>query len=129
MNILPNILIFSVFEKNQTAAYNEGMHAEILRMMQDKCIPHLELQGKYSGNNEKSILVEGFERRSMVENLCKLYAQECYLESHSDRQTFLVFPDGTKKAVGKLTNVSKEVAEASDSFSYNPLSGQYFVTA
>lgn len=128
MNIKSNILIFSVFQAKHSKALNVDTHAQVLATLKQAGLPVLELQGKYKGNEELSILVDGFEHRATVERLCKTFNQECYLESHNDRATSLVYPDGTRQDVGTLVPVSKQEAEAVGSYSYNPLVDQHFIT-
>lgn len=127
MNIRPNILIVSVFQKGVDAKQNVESHAQVLQTLKSTGVPHVELQGKYNGIEELSILVQGFEYRSVVERLAKAFNQECYLESHNDRATSLVFADGSRQNIGTLVNVTKEEAEANGSYSYNPNAG-YFIT-
>lgn len=128
MNIRPNILIVSVFQKAVSAAKNIANHKEVLQALKDSGLSVLELQGKYDDTYELSILIEGFQYRQVVEKIAKSFNQECYLESHNDRATFLVFPDGSTKSIGTLTPVSKQEAEAVGSYSYSPVVDQYFVT-
>lgn len=128
MNLKPNVLIFSVFQTKNSQALNFDTHKETLKSLKAQGLPVLELQGRYNGVDEMSILVEGFQNRSLVEGLCKKHSQECYLESHNDRATNLVFPDGSTQSIGTLVPVSKEEAMAVGNFSYNEAVGQYFVT-
>lgn len=128
MNLKSNILIFSVFQKGKSLTANEYAHKGVLAVLKYDGIPFLELQGKYDGAEELSILVDGFEHRSTVERIAKTFNQECYLESHNDRATFLVYQDGTTKSIGTLIPVSKQEAEAVGSYSYNPLMDQHFIT-
>lgn len=127
MNLKPNILIFSVFQNSVSKKQNEINHNEVLKAVQDKGLTAMELQGRYNGSNELSILVSGFEHRALVEHTCKAFNQESYLESHNDRATFLIYKDGRRESIGTLTNVSQSEEEASNAFSYNPISGQYFI--
>lgn len=128
MNIKSNILIVSVFQSKLSQALNHDTHREVLKALKDSGVPVLELQGRYNGVNELSILVDGFEHRSTVERIAKTFNQECYLESHNDRATFLVYPDGRRESIGTLTPVSKQEAEQVGSFSYNAVIDQHFVT-
>ena len=123
----PNILIFSVFQKTQSDAKNEHAHAEMLSILQGAMIPVIELQGRYAGTSEKSILVQGFEHRSTVERICQSFNQECYLESHNDRATFLVYPSGETSHIGTMQAVSQDEAEKYGAYSYNPIARQHFI--
>lgn len=124
----PDIMIFSVFQKHLHVNVNTHVHNEVLTAMRDAGLPVIELQGRYNGVNELSILVQGFEHRAAVEHACKSFNQECYLESYNDRATSLVYPDGRRESIGTLTNVSESEAKAAIGYSFNPISGQYFVT-
>lgn len=128
MNIKPNILIFSVFRSEVSSNVNKSVHDKVLSLLKGEGLPVIELQGRYNGVNEMSILIDGFQHRATVERLCKEFNQECYLESHNDRATFLVFPNGDRQAIGTLKPVTKQEAESVGNFSYNPLVDQYFVT-
>lgn len=126
--ILPNILIFSVYQSKLSQALNFDTHNEVMQALKGAGVPVLELDGVYNGSSEKSILVDGFEHRATVERLCKTFNQECYLESHNDRATSLVYPDGSRVAIGTLQNVSEVEAKQNGSYSYNPKADAYFVT-
>lgn len=128
MNLKPNILIFSVFQKNATPEVNKDIHSSVLYVLLDQKLPAMELKGRYNGTDESSILIQGFEHREVVERLCKEFGQECYLESHNDRATFLVFPDGSKKYIGVLTPVDENEAQQVGSYSYNEAVGQFYIT-
>lgn len=127
MNIKNNILIFSVFQKGVSKELNTSRHNDVMARLKRSGVPCIELQGKYNGSEELSILVDGFNHRADVEYFCNEYNQECYLESHSDRFTSLVFPNGTRQDLGYMVPVTKDEAEAAGSYSYNPLSGYFMV--
>lgn len=128
MNLKPNVLIFSVFQKGLPELVNQMAHKQLFAILERQGFPVLALSGRYNGVNELSILIEGFQHRETVERLCKEFNQESYLESHNDRATFLVYPDGRRESIGTLTPVSKTEAKASSGYSYNPVVDQYFVT-
>lgn len=127
MYFRPNILIVSVFQNHLHKDVNTHVHNETLKAMIDAGIPAIELQGRYKGVNELSILVEGFEYRQTVEKIAKSFNQESYLESHNDRHTNLIFLNGSVQSIGTLTPVSKEEAEKADAFSYNAHVNQYYI--
>lgn len=128
MNILPNILIFSVFQKDLSEEQNKRSHEHALQVLKANLIPHTVLHGQYNGVAELSILVPSFKHRETVETICKAFSQESYLESHNDRFTNLVFMDGSRKPIGTLKGVSRAEAMARDSWSYSPLVDQFYVT-
>lgn len=128
MNLKPNVLIFSVFQKGTVWSVNRDRHAKVMQDLETQGVPCIELTGKYNNELELSILVQGFEFRPLVEALAKKYSQECYLESYSDRSSALVYPDGRREMIGTLTPVSKLEADAVGSWSYNKIADQYFIT-
>lgn len=127
MNLKPNVLIFSVFQKTVAKHVNEMAHLQLFSALKSEGLPVLELKGKYEGSDELSILIEGFQYRDYVERICKIFNQECYLESHNDRTTFLVYPDGRSVNIGTLTPVSKSEAMEKGSYSFSEAVGQYYV--
>lgn len=121
------ILIFSVYQEFETKEGNELAHYAAMSVLQGARHDHIELDGCYNGTTEKSILVEGWKARGLVETLCHRYKQQCYLESHGDRFTTLVYLDGRRENIGYLVYVSEIEAKQNKSWSYNPISG-YFIT-
>jgi hypothetical protein len=103
-------------------------HYSVLRYLADEGIDAIELQVRYGGVDERSILVVGSDHRSTVEELCQVYKQQCYLESHNDRGTYLVFKNGAKDYVGQLEPVSDGEALKLDAWSYRPDIKQYYAT-
>lgn len=128
MNIQRRFLIVSVFLTSENEETNKHNHKTVVQRFKDKQLAFIELQGKYNGIPEQSLLIDGFEYRALVERLAKEYSQESYLESHSDGSTFLIFTNGSKEFIGQFLAISPEEAQASGSYSYNPHTKQYFGT-
>ena len=128
MNSQRPFLIVSVYLSSENEETNAHNHEAVMQRVKQMQIPHIELYGRYNGAQEASILVDGFQHRSLVEALVLKFSQESYLESHSDGSTFLIFADGGRQYIGQFIAVSEEQAKASGSYSYNPDIGQYFVT-
>lgn len=61
MDTKQNILIFSAYKVGLDTDVNEVNHLETLLGLQKRGIATLELEGKFDGIEEKSILVIGFE--------------------------------------------------------------------
>lgn len=122
-------LIFSVYLSSENEETNAHNHKVVMQRFKQLEIPYIELYGRYMGTQEASILVDGFEDRSLVESLTKEYSQESYLESHSDGSTYLIFTNNDRREyIGQFIAVSEAEAKASGSYSYNPDIGQYFIT-
>ena len=121
------IMIFSVFQKDLSLESNMANHKLALEFLNKYSVPYLELQGKYNGSEELSILLNDLGYRSTVEKLCAAYRQECYLEADDERNAKLVFADYTTASIGKLMCVSKDKAESKGSYSYNPVNNCYYI--
>lgn len=93
----PNILIFTVFQKNKDLNTNLTNHNNTLKTLEALQIPIVQLKH----NNYLSILVIGFEHRSTVESYCNAFHTE-YMESHFDRHTYK-----NNTYIGKLVPTSK----------------------
>lgn len=122
------ILIFSVYQTIKSQDENQASHIKTLETLRASGVPCIEIKGRYNGTDETSILVNGLEYSFLVKYLCRQFKQECYLESNESRYTSLVFPDGTKQAIGQLVPVSKEDAEKLGNWSYNETVNQYYIT-
>lgn len=112
------IIIFSVFNKQQSAEHNRDVHETVKFSLATKNIGYKELLGHYKGDSELSILVRA-EHENLVKDLCKQFKQECYLVSGPERDTSLVYPDGTDQKLGTLQRVSEHEAKSSISFTYD----------
>ena len=124
-----NVLIFSVYQANLSNKDNVINHYNVLETLEKNNIPFVELSGSYKGIPERSILVNDFAFRNIVEDLVTKFNQECYLESHgNDRSAYLVYPNGVRKAVGTLTAVDQAEAHKHDAWSYNVHTQTYWVT-
>lgn len=128
-NIKPQILIFSVFQKNRADFENMDNHQCIIQRLSQLDIGFKVLDGVYQGEAEKSILVvDSPEMRRSVESICKQFNQDCYLRSDSERDTYLVYPDGTETQIGTLKRVSQSEAEKMDGYSIDTTDGSFWAT-
>ena len=123
--VKPEILIFSVYQAGRRDDSNQDNHQCIVNRLTQLNIGHKVLDGVYQNQTEKSILVSA-DRIDMVQNLCQQFGQECYLRSDSERNTFLVYPNGTEKRIGTLKRVSKEDALKLDGYSIDNTDGSFW---
>ena len=106
MNNRENIYIFSVYTTKQNARQNYINHETVIDNLKSMGISFKELDGVYQKNSEPSILIVGLEHETLIQKLCALYQQECYLYSDSNRYTSLVYPN-SESHIGTLTCVSE----------------------
>jgi len=126
MNIKMRIIIFSVYQNEKSELINKLNHKHIGNELKSRGISFKELVGVYKGIHEQSYLVHE-SNRSLVEELCIRYNQECYLESNGDRSTELVYRY-ERKNIGILKLVSKEFAESKEAYTYDPINDSFWVT-
>ena len=127
--IKPEILIFSVFQKDRSNESNLDNHQCIIQRLSQLGIGYKVLDGVYQGETEKSILVvDSPEMRQTVESVCKQFNQDCYLKSDSQRNTSLVYQDGTETQIGTLKRVSQDEAQKLDGYSVDPTDGSIWAT-
>lgn len=132
-NLKP-IAIFSVFQKGLSEQENETAHNFAINKLKAQNIPFKEVQGVYTYENgktesEKSILVEvdALLQEQIVEALCKMYNQECYLYATPKRDAILKTGVVTvTQELGKLQEVSKSEAEKLQAYTYCPVLGRYY---
>lgn len=123
----PEILIFSVFQKDRSNESNLDNHQCIIQRLSQQGIGYKVLDGVYQGETEKSILVVNSpEMRQTVESVCKQFNQECYLKSDSQRNTSLVYPNGTEAHIGTLKRVSQAEAQKLNGYSVDTTDGSYW---
>lgn len=131
MNLKLNILIFSVFHSKYSEKLNTDIHDKTILKLYQLNIPHKIVEGYYKGTKELSILVP-IEYRHIVISNCWANDQECYLESTSDRSTYLHYdhinPAMKSEFIGYLTAVPQEQALAQSNYTFDPETNQYFIT-
>ena len=100
MNIKDNILIFSVYNPGQSEKANKLIHEGTLKDLKARGISPMGLQERDNRSSweYESILVKGFENENLVKGLVETNSSmDCYLKSHNDRATELVWLDGTSE--------------------------------
>lgn len=88
------------------------------------------LVGSYQGSREPAVLVldDGGAERSVLAAL-EAYQQDAALLVHGDGRTYMVEPSGDRTYAGRWTKVPREVAEAAQGFTFDPLTGHYYTLA
>jgi len=112
-HLYENILIFS------------GEERLIREVLNQKDISYQSCVGSYKGKTEPSFIVNAKYRR-VVEALCYVNNEECYMESHNDRYCDLVYRDGRRESIGKLVQVDNP--DNIDSWTHDTLSNTFWTT-
>jgi len=127
--LLSEICIFSVARSNLSEWENLTNYIETADTLKELGIPFTAVRGVYKGVREDSFIVAR-EHEEKVQEYCRVFAQDCYLVSDSERISWLVdAATGEKQAdLGKLIAVPEDVAKARDSYTWNFHNNTYYIT-
>lgn len=121
------MFILSAFRTEHSESMNIVRHTAAMALISSLGLTCHEVIGRYKGSNELSISVEG-DAGIVVSLLAVLYSQESYLQVDDiTGQALLVYGDNRVEMIGRMTAVSKEVADAASSSTYVPYTNSYFV--
>lgn len=125
-NVTERVYIFSVFNSQRNAAANGAEHLETIRSLKAKHYTPTEVEGRYNGIDEKSIMLYGTNlTEPMIDELAKRNFQESYLVVYHDGVAELVYSNGNRKILGDFVSVSEEKAKSKDA--YSKIGNQWFV--
>lgn len=85
--------------------------------------------GVYNGNSEASfvVLVNSEEEIEALKGFAfKNFDQESILLQDANQEASLLFANGTSERLGRLTQVSEEIAKTHNNFTL--MNGQYYIT-
>lgn len=93
--ILKPITIFSVYQSGLDVGINQREHERTLDLLRRNGIRHMELDGVYKGQHERSILIEHgeneHEERILIHAIAEKYNQESVLYTNELRQGVLIY--------------------------------------
>jgi hypothetical protein len=125
-NVTERVYIFSVFNSRRSAAANLVAHKETIESLKSKHYTPTEVNGKYNGIEEKSIMLYGTNlTEPMIEELAKKNFQESYLVVYHDGVAELVYSNGNRKIMGDFISVSESDAKSRNA--YSKIGNQWFV--
>lgn len=125
-NVTERLYIFSVYNSTRDEKENRYVHDKHLQLLKDKRYSATQVEGRYKGVDELSILVYGTNlTEPMIAEISKAQIQESYLVVYHDGIAELVFSGGGRKILGELKETTEEVAKASDA--YSKIGNQFFV--
>ena len=126
MNTLPNIIIFSVFQSD--LSHNENMlhHLETKELLKE--VPYKIVNGVYKNSHELSFVVIGHKHLELVLSIASHFKQETILKSYSDRSSYLMnVSSHFETYIGKFKATDKKTALASQNYTYDTETDQYFI--
>ena len=125
-NVTERVYIFSVFNSQRSEAANVAEHFETIRSLKAKHYTPTEVEGRYNGIDEKSIMLYGTNlTEPVIEELAKKHFQESYLVVYHDGAAELVYSDGNRKVLGEFIPVNESQAKSRDA--YSKIGSQWFV--
>ena len=88
------------------------------RLLKDHDFKFTTCKGVYKGVSEDSfiVLLDSYNQLEVLQDLSRVYNQECILYSDSNRMSYLKYPCGKSEKLGVLKQVSKEVAMMQDAY-------------
>ena len=126
-------LIFSVERAANDPFINAQNHAALLHLLKSKSIPHREIDGKFNGINEQSIVV-GADYENVVIGICQMFEQDCYLyvnTAHNNeawlRDCGNGWYEGGETYIGRFKSTCSYLAEKYGDYSHDPKTDQHHV--
>ena len=125
-NVTERVYIFSVFNSQRSEAANVAEHLETIRSLKAKHYTPTEVEGRYNGIDEKSIMLYGTNlTEPVIDELAKRNFQESYLIVYHDGVAELVYSNGNRKILGEFVQAKESDAKSKDA--YSKIGSQYFV--
>lgn len=102
-------MIVSAEKAGLSAAENALRTETLRRQLESEELPPVAVQGRYNGSQEASFLVgaaEGSPEANAVERLAWHWQQDSVLYIDPDKRAYLVFPNGARRVLGPLKEIS-----------------------
>lgn len=131
----PNKVLVSAFQNGKTDEQNRANHERAYDILRREGLNFRVVRGVYKGVAELSFVLFGDDIRThegnlqACINLARLFNQESVLEVHNDGAAALHYLNSGYRVerIGTFKGVSEAEAAGREAFTYDPLSGQYFV--
>jgi hypothetical protein len=125
-NVTERLYIFSVYNSSRNVKENHEVHTRHLAMLAAKGYSVAEVDGRYSGTEEKSILLYGTNlTEPVVQEFSRAQLQESYLIVYHDAVAELVFNTGARKILGEFRATTEGVAKSKEA--YSKIGNQWFI--
>lgn len=129
MNISKQVVILSAENSTNTFEGNRQRTTTLEGMLEDIGLPFERATGVYKGQREASFVV--IVRDETDIDILKGFAfnnfnQEAVLLQDANQEAHLIFRNGSSERLGRLEQVSEEIAMSQDSFTL--LNDSYYIT-
>ena len=126
------LVIFSTDQTSKSPEDNAKNFKAAKLGLEAMAIHFTEVEGMYKGTKEQSLMVftSGEYSFNQCVTLAKFFNQETILMRDNQNQAQLLFLDNSRppERLGKLTEVSQELAEQNENYTYVPNTNKYFIT-
>lgn len=119
MNIVQQVVILSGELSSLSSNENDRRTILLNDMIAELRLPFKKALGTYKGQSENSFVVivnDQTDIDTLAGFAFKSFGQESILHQDANQEARLIFNDGTTKNLGKLEQVSKEVALSLDNY-------------
>jgi len=133
MKTKSNKMFVSAFQSGFTGDANWINHNKAREMLKREGVVFGEVKGCYKGKLEYAFILVSDSQQGHKDNfqlaysLGQLFNQESILEVHNDDTAVLHYLGGDSVKLGQLVEVPSAEALASDSYTFEPVTGRYFV--
>jgi hypothetical protein len=127
-----NYIVFSIDNVSDIRTLSKFLrHVDTQAAMQKMTGRMLPLIGSWQGVMEQSFIMLAVDYDKHVRHSGYTDNQECIMHVPSDARqpATLEYPCGKRESIGKMQNVSKDVAMQHDGWTYNIELDKYFVAA
>ena len=129
MNTVQQVVILSGELSSLSSNENDRRTTLLNDMIAELRLPFKRAEGVYKGTIEKSFVVVVNDQAD-IDTLAgfafKSFGQESILHQDSNQLARLIYADGKTETLGKLVQVSKELAETKDN--YTVMENKFYTT-
>lgn len=129
MNTVQQVVILSAELNRQDSFTNDRRTTLLNDMIAELRLPFKKAVGVYKGSKENSFVVvvnEQADIDTLANFAFKSFGQKSILHQDSNQLARLIYADGKAETLGKLVQVSKELAETLDN--YTVMDGKFYTT-
>lgn len=127
-NVQPPVVIFSTYRTERTKQQNHDQHLRAVQFLRDKDVPFKELLGRFSGEEEESILVTA-EHLMVAKDIAWTTGQDYILQLDEYRNAELLPMHGLVRATTRLGKLFSSRHQPRGDYSYDQHTGIYYYVA
>ena len=129
MNTRQQVVILSAELANKRFESNRQRTLNLKACLDDCNMRYKPAKGVYKGQAEDSFVVvlrDNAELETLKDFAFKCFNQESILYQDANGEAYLIYQDGKTEQLGRLEQVSEELARKNDS--YTEMDGRFYIT-